>query len=186
MHDFAARVHEQVARLAPVVGVSIGRRNEPSTWRIDFADHASEAQRAAAASALAQIDVLSLHKDRLVKQIDADAETVRMKYLTPGHGMAQVYKEKQEQAAAVLAMAAEEANALPDHGAQQFPILAASVGLEAPTLYAVAELVWGKFEQFQALGFVIERTRLAAKKTVMAAADEAAATAAYEAIQWQV
>lgn len=125
-------------------------------------------------------------KATLQARVDADAENVRLRHITPGSGMALTYKEKQEQAHAVLDMGEEAANALPDNGAQSFPILAASVGIEAATLHAVAQLVWQKFETFNALAFVIERTRLAGKKSISDASDAASAKAAYEAITWAV
>ena len=40
-----------------VEGVSIGRRDDKSTWRVDFADTPTDEQRASAASVIAGFDV---------------------------------------------------------------------------------------------------------------------------------
>lgn len=47
-----------VSAVAPIDGVSIGDFNDRSTWRIDFADNASPAEKAAAADVLATLDPL--------------------------------------------------------------------------------------------------------------------------------
>lgn len=118
--------------------------------------------------------------------IDIQAEERRSKYLSPGVGMAMTYQEKKDQAVAVLQMGETDANALANHGAVEFPTLSASVPLEAPNLYAAAQLVISKYEQWAALSRVIETTRLAGKKAISDASDVAAARAAYEAITWTV
>lgn len=48
----ALHVHNDVEKVCPIVGVSIGRRCDKSTWRIDFRPEATEAQRAAAYEAM--------------------------------------------------------------------------------------------------------------------------------------
>jgi hypothetical protein len=125
-------------------------------------------------------------KAELTRRLDEAAETVRLKYITPGAGMAMTYQEKKDQAVAVIAMGDAAANALASHGAAEFPTLSASVPVEAASLYAAAELVMQKYEQFAALSHVIESTRLQGKKAIGDASDAAAARAAYEAIQWTV
>jgi hypothetical protein len=123
-------------------------------------------------------------KAELIVRVDADAEAVRLKYITGGVGQAMTYQEKKDQALAVLQMGETDANALANNGAVEFPTLSASVPLEAPNLYAAAQLVIGKYEQWAALSRVIETTRLAGKKSIIDASDVAAARAAYEAIAW--
>jgi len=122
----------------------------------------------------------------LMARVDADAETARLRYITAGAGMAMTYAEKKDQALAVLQMGEAAANALANNGAAEFPTLSASVPLEAPSLYAAAQLVIGKYEQWAALSRVIETTRLAGKKSISDASDVASARAAYEAIVWTV
>jgi hypothetical protein len=66
----------------------------------------------------------------------------------------------------------------------QFPVLAASVGLEADTLFAAADLVMARKEAWASIGGVIERVRLAGKKAIGEAQTESAARQAYEGIRW--
>jgi len=122
----------------------------------------------------------------LAALVDADAEQVRTRYLTPGVGQALTYLEKRDQSLAVLQMGEEAANALANNGAAEFPTLSASVPLEAPSLYAAAQLVIGKYEQWAAISRMIETKRLAGKKSISDASDVASARAAYEAIKWTV
>jgi hypothetical protein len=45
--DLATGLTRALLRLGiPIVGVSIGRADDPTTWRIDYLDSATEAQRA--------------------------------------------------------------------------------------------------------------------------------------------
>jgi hypothetical protein len=125
-------------------------------------------------------------KSYWLSRVDDDAERVRLRYLTPGAGMAMTYAEKRDQANAVHAMGEDAANALTEaERIAQFPTLAASVGLEAPTLWGCALLVISKSEAWADLSNVIERTRLLGKKAISDASDAATARAAYEAITWQ-
>lgn len=133
----------------------------------------------------------------LKNRVDSDAEAVRMRYLTPGTGMSMTYAEKRDQANAVHSMGIKpdgsfdaaygesRANALSaQEQVAQFPTLAASVGLEAPTLWDCALLVIAKSEAWATLSHVIEITRLRGKKAISDASDAATARAAYEAITW--
>lgn len=130
---------------------------------------------------------LSDLKAQLSKQVDTDAEAVRQKYITPGDGMAMTYQEKHAQARAVIAMGETAANALTEaERDDQFPTLSASVGIEASTLFACAQLVVTRYEAFADLSRVIERTRLAGKKAIGEASDHASARAAYAGITWTV
>lgn len=125
-------------------------------------------------------------KTDLKSRVDDAAETARLRYTTPGSGMAMTYAEKKDQAIAVIAMGEAAANALANSGAAEFPTLSASVPLEAATLHAAALLVMQRYEAFAALSRVIELTRLQGKKSISDASDAASARAAYEAIQWTV
>lgn len=126
-------------------------------------------------------------KTQYAAKIDADAEAVRSKYVTPGAGMAMTYQEKHAQARAVDAMGQTAANALTEAEREdQFPTLSASVGIEGATLWDCAQLVIQKYEQFADLSRVIERTRLRGKKSIGDASDVASVRAAYEAITWTV
>lgn len=125
-------------------------------------------------------------KAELLALVDADAERIRMRHLTPGAGMAMTYAEKRDQANAVHELGEAAANALTEaERIAQFPTLAASVGLEAPTLWACALLVIAKSEAWADLSNVIERTRLLGKKAISDASDAVSARTAYEAITWK-
>lgn len=172
-----------VSAVCPIDGVSIGRIDDRSTWRVTFQPSATESQRSAAQAALAAFDALASLKASLVSMVDADAETARLRYITPGAGMSMTYAEKFAQANAVHELGRDAANALVD-AATQFPTLSASIGLEAETLWDCAQLVIDKYEQFAALSGMIERTRLVGKKAIRDASDAAGARAAYEGITW--
>lgn len=129
-------------------------------------------------------DALSNLKSKLRAKVDDDAETVRLRYITPGAGMAMTYQEKKDQAVAVIAMGETAANALLNHGAAEFPTLSASVPVEAQTLFAAAQLVMSQYEAWAALSRAIESARLTGKKAIGDASDAASAQAAYEAITW--
>lgn len=180
-----SRVEAAVALHAPGATIRIGNRSDKATWSISFADGTQTDQETAAAAALAEFDILGDLKSRLKQRIDADAEVIRLRYITPGAGMAMTYQEKFAQAQAVNAFGQEYANALTQQEREaSFPTLSASVGLEAATLWDCAQLVIQKYAQFATLSKVIEGTRLAGKKAISDAADEAAARAACEAITW--
>lgn len=119
--------------------------------------------------------------------VDAAAEAVRAKYVTTGAGMAMTYQEKFAQAEAVnqLGQAAADALTVDDYVAA-YPVLAASVGIEAGSLWDCAQLVIGKYVGFNAVAHEIEKTRLQAKAEINAASDRDGVLAAYEAITWTV
>lgn len=128
---------------------------------------------------------LATVKAALSKQIDNDAEAVRLRYITPGDGMAMTYQEKFAQAQAVNSMGQSVANAMSQAAREaQFPTLSASVGIEAATLWECAALVLQRYAAFAQLSLGIERARLAAKKAVVSAPDIASARAAHGAIVW--
>lgn len=122
-------------------------------------------------------------RDQLLARVKADAERARQKVISPGTGKALSYIEKREQANAVHALGKEAADALTDY-IDRFPTLAAGVGIEAPTLWEMAQLVIAKSEQWATLSYDIERTEAAAVKAIREAASDAAADAIYEAVTW--
>lgn len=103
------------------------------------------------------------------REIDLAAEAERLKYITGGAGQAMTYSRKLEEARAA---AAEEE---PD--AQNYPLLAASVGIDGATVAAVAQVVLGMDAAWTVIGAAIETVRLAAKKAIDDAEDEAAVRA---------
>lgn len=178
---------EITQRFPCLAGFSIGRVGDKTTWRPDYKDDATEEDRAAVASYIAGLvdPALSVEKKKAAREIDDAAENIRLRYITPGAGMALTYQEKFAQAQAVQAMGEEAANAMSQADRElQFPTLSASVGIEAQTLWACAALVLERYTQFAALSFAIERARLSGKAAVAAASTVQGVQEAREAIAW--
>ena len=151
----------------------------------ELVDMTTEEVAAFEAERAARQPTLSVRKAQALAKLDADAEAVRLKYLTPGVGMVMTYQEKFAQAQAVNTLGAAAANALtPTEREAQYPTLAASVGIEAATLFECATLVLQRYVAFAQLSRVIERTRLTAKKAIAAAATPEDVAAAYAAATW--
>ncbi len=128
---------------------------------------------------------LDAAKAKYKAKLDADAEAVRLRVITPGAGMALVYAEKFAQAGAVQAMGEQAANAMSQADRESnFPTLSASIGIEGATLWDCAQLVLEKYAQFAALSLLIERGRLMGKKAIAAATDVDGVRAAYGAVVW--
>lgn len=124
-------------------------------------------------------------KAQLIRRLDADAERARQRYITSGAGQGLTYREKIDQALAVLDLGEEAANAMTGPEAiAQYPVLAASIGIEADTLHAAAALVVNKYEAWSSISGAIERVRLGAKRQIQLATNAASAQAAYEAASW--
>lgn len=123
-----------------------------SAWRVK--DAAARLQEAKAA---------------LARRVDALAEAKRLTMITPGVGQAMVYMQKFAEAQ----RASGDANPTPAN----YPLLAASVGVDGPTISAVAQKVIQTFTAWVTAAAAIERSRLKAKADVAAAANEASAGA---------
>ena len=138
-----------------------------------------EADRVVRAWTVTEALTLGELKTHLGSRIDADAEAIRLRYVTPGAGMAMTYREKLEQAENVLASGQDAADALSGEDARSaYPTLAASIGIEGETLWACAQLVWAK------VSHDIEKARLGGKSAVAASSDHDSARAAYAAVTW--
>lgn len=96
-------------------------------------------------------------------EIDARAESERLKYITPGQGQALTYQRKSDEARRAIDDS--------DPTSEEYPLLAASIGIDGDTLKAVAETVIFQDNAWAKAGAAIERVRLAAKREVDAAAD---------------
>lgn len=130
------------------------------------------------------VDIDALKLD-LGRRVDASAEACRMQFLSPGGGQALTYVEKHNEALAIHDMGEAAANAMSDTARRaDFPALAASVGIEAKTLWDCSQGVLKRYLQFAAISYEIERAKLAGKQLISLASDAAAAQAAYEAITW--
>ena len=63
------QLHRQISQVCPIASVSIGRSDDKRTWRIDFADSATQEQRTAAAGALAAFDVIAAEQQEVQLQL---------------------------------------------------------------------------------------------------------------------
>lgn len=144
-----------------------------------------EANRVVRGWSVTEALTLAALKTHLDSRIDSDAEVVRLRYITPGAGMAMTYREKLEQAENVLAGGQEAADALTEEDARSaYPTLAASIGIEASSLWACAQLVWAKYQAWAQVSHDIEKARLGGKSAVAASSDHDSARAAYAAVTW--
>jgi hypothetical protein len=172
---------------AAVAGVSIGRLGDKSTWRVDYREGASDAAKAEVAAYLEALpdQALAQAKKAAIQSINDMAETIRLRYLTPGSGQALTYQEKFAQANAVYSMGEQAANTMSEaERLQQFPILARSVGVERDTLWECAVLVLDRYQQFNEVAGVIEVTRLTAINAIKSATTVQGVQTAHEAITW--
>lgn len=76
----AEALHRAIEQVCPIVSVSIGRRSDRGSWRIDFADNATGAERAAAQAVL---DGFQLSFD----DTGEDALLERLRAACPGAGV---------------------------------------------------------------------------------------------------
>lgn len=119
---------------------------------------------------------LSVFKAETITRINDAAEKCRGKYITPGDGQMMTYLEKINQARACLAVPSPET--------ADYPMLAAEVGITAPTLAGVAEIVVAAYNQWLIIGSAIEATRRAANIAVEAADTRAAVQLAMDSVVW--
>src|SRR5690606_25589695 len=82
----AVKIHEAVAAVCPIVGVSVGTPNDKSTWRIHYAPDATDEQRAAAIAVVEAFDIAAYQRAHLqtrlteVVQQHLDAEARKLGY----------------------------------------------------------------------------------------------------------
>lgn len=119
---------------------------------------------------------LAAVKTQAKREIDAQAEAERLKYITPGAGQAMTYQQKVDEARSFMAASNPEAS--------DYLILSSEVGITAETLSEVADVVLAAFAQWQQIGAAIEAIRLGAKRDINAAQDEAAARVIVDEIEW--
>jgi hypothetical protein len=145
---------------------------------------AVEAERVVRGWTVVELPLAEL-RAMLSRRIDSDAERCRLRYITPGAGQAMTYREKLEQAEQIIAAGQSAADALSaDEARAAYPTLAASIGIEAPSLWGCAQLVWAKYQQWCALSHLIEKTRLTAKQAIANATANDAVRAVYAGVKW--
>lgn len=67
---FAGRLHAVCETACPIIGVSVGRKLDKGTWRIDLAEDATEEQRTALQQILDELDPALLLPDPPVQMQD--------------------------------------------------------------------------------------------------------------------
>lgn len=95
---------------------------------------------------------------RLLKQADAEAEEVRLQFITPGDGQAMTYQEKYQEAVAFLND--------PEIDDEEIPLIVAEVGITGDTKADVASVVVTMRQQWKMLAAAIESVRLSRKKAI--------------------
>jgi len=102
--------------------------------------------------------VLVAVRTALTFEIDNEAERQRQRWITPGAGQAMTYARKVEEAKAVqLAVEPDPAD---------FPMLAASIGIDGDDIEAVAATVLAMDAAWAQTGAAIEAARLRAKRDI--------------------
>lgn len=119
-------------------------------------DHLDRIEQARSPAAVAG-DLDRLKAERKAA-IDAAAKAERLKYITPGSGQAMTYARKVEQAKAA------QADAEPELG--DYPLLAASIGIDGGDVLAVAATVLAMDAAWEQIGAAIEAARLNGKHAV--------------------
>lgn len=110
------------------------------------------------------VDVASARITACAK-IDADAETARLKFVTPGAAQAAVYLQKQNEADNFLTKY-PDATSAQAATATDWPMLNAEVGITAASLFAVAQSIQTTASQWTSTAAQIENLRLGGKQTV--------------------
>lgn len=73
MTSISATLDAALRAVAPILGVSIGRQDDKSTWRIDFAPEATTEQRAAAQGVVDAFDAAAVEAEEAAKVAAIDA-----------------------------------------------------------------------------------------------------------------
>lgn len=88
----ASSLDAAVRAVAPIIGISMGSRDDKSTWRIDFAPAATQAQRTAAQGVINAFDAAAIDlaevteataRDALGADVRADAVFTALQAATP-------------------------------------------------------------------------------------------------------
>jgi hypothetical protein len=119
---------------------------------------------------------LSAFKKQAIGRINDQAEHCRSKYITSGDGQMMTYLEKINQARACLS-AQSQVKA-------DYPMLAAEIGITAPTLSGVAEAVAAAYDQWIAIGSEIEAIRRSANIAIQTADTRDAVQTTLDNVVW--
>jgi hypothetical protein len=112
----------------------------------------------------------------LCQQVDQQAETIRLRYITQGSGQALTYKQKFDEATAFKAD--------PSPQPANYPLLSSTVGIEGAALSDVANFVLTTTATWTTIASNVEKARLGGKQAINAVATVDAAVAAFNSIVW--
>lgn len=101
------------------------------------------------------------YKSHAINFVNSEAERERGKFITPGDGQMMTYMEKIDQARSCLLTGSQVA--------ENYPMLAAEVGITGTTLDEVATIVVSAYDRWLAVGSKIEATRRAANVAIESA-----------------
>lgn len=82
MKNIAGQLHNEISKVCPIVGVSIGDENDKATWRIDFKNEATKEQKQKAMTILNSFVYEEIIEKSLEDRV-ADLE-LKVKQLTNG------------------------------------------------------------------------------------------------------
>ena len=68
MQSLTGALDTALRAVAPIIGVSIGHRDDKATWRVDFAPEVTQPERDAAASVIASFDVAAVEAAEAAEQ----------------------------------------------------------------------------------------------------------------------
>lgn len=133
-------------------------------------------------------------KVMLVHQLNADAEAVRLKYITPGDGKCLAYNEIKDES---LAVSNDGSNPVdtpidqltPEQRAPMealYPLLSAEIPYRGSSYQAVASVVQAKYAAFRQIERQIIATVNAGKQSINAATTTVEVESAYASINWAV
>jgi len=117
-------------------------------------------------------------KKILCQRIDDAAEEIRGRSIAHGIGQLMVYLQKKAEAEACARD--------PNPKTENYPLLAATVGIDGKTLSDVAELVLLAAKQWVEFAAAVEKTRMAAKHNINKSMDVDAAISAHAKARWDV
>ena len=117
-------------------------------------------------------DRLAQAKDVGVARVNEAIGNTRRKYITDIPGQGTIYTEKQAEARAYLTAVPLPASLV------DYPLLAAEIGVTAPTAWQLAQVWANKAVLFKYVAAITEKLRMEASFAIDAAADEAAVDAA--------
>jgi len=119
----------------------------------------------------------------LCSSVDADAENVRLQYITPGSGQMGIYILKYNEAREIVANTSLGSNTSLTYST--YPLNAASIGLSGiATINDAANITITQYSAWIGLAAQVESVRLSSKASINAANSVSAAMTIYNGISW--